>query len=115
MTQLFSNFQDRVTPASQFGSMVRFIRKSRKLKIWQVAERVDIEVKHLGRIERGERQPSFDLIISLAKCLDVSPSRFFDFDSLSDPRTLRKNIDQQLASLNGKQLSQVRQFLSSLL
>jgi transcriptional regulator with XRE-family HTH domain len=95
--------------------MVRFIRKSRKLKIWQVAERVDIEVKHLGRIERGERQPSFDLIISLAKCLDVSPSRFFDFDSLSDPKALRKSIDQRLASLNATQLSQVRQFLGSLL
>jgi transcriptional regulator with XRE-family HTH domain len=44
-----------MTAASQFGGLVRSVRKSRKLKIWQVAEKVDIEVKHLGRIERGER------------------------------------------------------------
>ena len=79
-----------MTAASQFGGLVRSVRKSRKLKIWQVAEKVDIEVKHLGRIERGERQPSFDLIIALAKCLNVSPSKFFEFDSAADPKTLRQ-------------------------
>jgi transcriptional regulator with XRE-family HTH domain len=82
--------------------------------IWQVAEKVDIEVKHLGRIERGERQPSFDLIIALSKCLDVSPSRFFEFESGADARTLRKNIDQVLSSLDPKQLSHLRQILNVL-
>ena len=103
-----------MTTASQFGALLRSVRKSRKLKIWQVAEKVDIEVKHLGRIERGERQPSFDLIISLAKCLNVSPSQFFEFDSTADPKTLRKNIDQLLSGLDSKQLGQVRQVLSTL-
>jgi transcriptional regulator with XRE-family HTH domain len=103
-----------MTPASQFGNQVRSIRKSRKLKIWQVAEKVDIEVKHLGRIERGERQPSFDLIISLAKCLNVSPSKFFDFESTDDPKILRKNIDQFLLALDGKQLSQINHILQTL-
>jgi cytoskeletal protein RodZ len=45
-----------MTPASKFGSLLRSVRKSRKLKIWQVAEKVDVEVKHLGRIERGEKK-----------------------------------------------------------
>jgi transcriptional regulator with XRE-family HTH domain len=103
-----------ITAASQFGVLVRSVRKSRKLKIWQVAEKVDIEVKHLGRIERGERKPSFDLIIALAKCLNVCPSKFFEFDSIADPKTLRKNIDQLLSSLDSKQLGQVRQILSNL-
>jgi transcriptional regulator with XRE-family HTH domain len=103
-----------VTPALQFGGLLRSVRKSRKLKIWQVAERVDIEVKHLGRIERGERQPSFDLIISLAKCLNVSPSKFFEFESSADPKMIRKNIDLLLSGLDTKQLAQVRQVLSTL-
>jgi transcriptional regulator with XRE-family HTH domain len=104
-----------VTPAAQFGGLLRSVRKSRKLKIWQVAERVDIEVKHLGRIERGERQPSFDLIISLAKCLNVSPSKFFEFESAADPKTLRKNIDRLLSDLDPEQLARARQVLSALL
>ena len=103
-----------MTPASQFGGLVRSVRKSRKLKIWQVAEKVDIEVKHLGRIERGERQPSFDLIIALAKCLNVSPSKFFEFDSSADPKTLRKNIEQFLSKLDSEQLTHVRRVLNAL-
>lgn len=103
-----------MTAAAQFGGLVRSVRKSRNLKIWQVAEKVDIEVKHLGRIERGERQPSFDLIIALAKCLNVSPSKFFEFDSATDPKTLRKNIDHLLSSLDAKQLSHARQVLTAL-
>src|SRR5713226_4188597 len=114
LVSLLSKLNFRMSPASQFGLLVRSVRKSRKLKIWQVAEKVDIEVKHLGRIERGERQPSFDLIIALAKCLNVSPSRFFEFDSTDDPKTLRKNIEQLVLGLDAKQLGQARQLLSAL-
>jgi transcriptional regulator with XRE-family HTH domain len=103
-----------MTPASQFGSLVRFARKSRKLKIWQVAEKVDIEVKHLGRIERGERQPSFDLIIALAKCFDIPPSKFFEFDSGTDVKALRNSIDQTLHGLDAEQLRRLRQILNAL-
>jgi len=104
-----------MTAAAQFGSLLRSVRKSRNLKIWQVAEKVDIEVKHLGRIERGERQPSFDLIVALAKCLAVSPSEFFDFDSTVDAKTLRKNIDQLITGLDPKQLRHARRVLNALL
>lgn len=103
-----------MTAAIQFGVLVRTVRKSRQLKIWQVAEAIDVEVKHLGRIERGERKPSFDLIIALAKYLNVSPSKFFEFDSAADPKTLRKNIDQLLSGLDPKQLGRARQILNDL-
>jgi transcriptional regulator with XRE-family HTH domain len=73
-----------MTPASKFGSLLRSVRKSRRLKIWQVADKVSVEVKHLGRIERGEKKPSFDLIVALAECLNVSPSRFFEFKNESE-------------------------------
>jgi len=100
--------------ASQFGGLLRAVRKSRKLKIWQVAEKVDIEVKHLGRIERGERQPSFNLIIALAKCFNVSPSEFFDFDTTADSKALRRNIDQSLSGLDTEQLRHARKVLNAL-
>lgn len=103
-----------MTPAAQFGALLRSVRKTKKLKTWQVAEKLEIDVKHLGRIERGERQPSFDLIVALAKCLGVSPSRFFEFESTADPKTLRRNIDQLLSALDPKQLSHAHQILNVL-
>jgi transcriptional regulator with XRE-family HTH domain len=105
-----------MTAASKFGSLLRSVRKSRKLKIWQVADNVDVEVKHLGRIERGEKQPSFDLILALADYLNVSPSKFFEFDAeIADPKALRKEIDRLLTQRDPRRLQQARQILAILL
>jgi transcriptional regulator with XRE-family HTH domain len=105
-----------MTPASKFGRLLRSVRKSRKLKIWQVAEKVDVEVKHLGRIERGEKKPSFDLIVALANHLNVSPSKFFEFDAdIADAKALRKQIDQLLTQQDWGRLLKARQILAILL
>jgi transcriptional regulator with XRE-family HTH domain len=102
-----------MTPATKFGSLLRTVRKSRKLKISQLAEKVEVEVKHLGRIERGEKKPSFDLIVGLADCLNVSPAEFFEFDAeVADQKALRKQIDQLLVECDATRLQKVRQILA---
>jgi transcriptional regulator with XRE-family HTH domain len=101
--------------AAQFGSRLRSVRKAHKLKIGQLADRVDIGVKHLGRLERGEKHPSFELIIALAQAMNVSPATFFEFDSpQTDPKILRKQLDQLLAERDAKQLLQVQRLLRAL-
>ena len=103
------------TPAAKFGALVRARRKAKGLKAWQVAEKVEIDSKHLGRIERGEKQPSFDLIIALASVLDVSPSRFFEFElSSTDPRAVHKQIDTALKDRNDRELQRAREMLKLL-
>lgn len=98
--------------AAQFGSRLRTVRKAHKLKIGQLADRVDIGVKHLGRLERGEKHPSFELIIALAQAMNVTPATFFEFDSpQSDPKSLRKDLAQLLAQRDAKQLHQVIRLL----
>lgn len=105
-----------MTAASKFGSLLRSLRKSRKLKIWQVAEQVDVEVKHLGRIERGEKKPSFDLIVALADYLNVSPSKFFEFDAdIGDPKALRKRIDRLLTQQDPGRVQKACRILEILL
>jgi transcriptional regulator with XRE-family HTH domain len=101
-----------VTAGAKFGHRLRTTRKSQKLKIAQLAERANTGVKHLGRIERGEKLPSFDLIIALAEAMNVSPATFFEFDPpQTEPRVLRKLIDQQLAKREPGQLQQVQRLL----
>jgi transcriptional regulator with XRE-family HTH domain len=102
-----------MTAATKFGSLLRSVRKSRKLKISQLAEKVEVEVKHLGRIERGEKKPSFDLIIGLADSLNVSPAKFFEFDAdVADQAALRKQIDQILAGCDPGRLRKAQQILA---
>lgn len=69
-----------MTPAAKFGRRLRSLRKAHKLKIGQLAEQADTGVKHLGRIERGEKQPSFELIVALAEALNISPAALFETD-----------------------------------
>lgn len=103
-----------MTPAAQFGRRLREIRKAHKLKIGELAEKADTGVKHLGRVERGEKQPSFELVFALATALSVSPARLFEFDSpQSDPKVLRKQMDQFLARRDAKQLQQIQRVLAA--
>jgi len=98
--------------AAQFGSRLRAVRKAHKLKIGQLADRVEIGVKHLGRLERGEKHPSFELIIALAQAMNVSPATFFEFDSpQTDPKILRKHLDQLLTERDAKALHQAHRLL----
>jgi transcriptional regulator with XRE-family HTH domain len=100
--------------SGQFGARLRTVRKAHKLKIGQLADRVDIGVKHLGRLERGEKHPSFELVIALAQAMNVSPATFFEFDSAqTDPKILKKQLDQILAERDAKQLQQVQRLLTA--
>jgi transcriptional regulator with XRE-family HTH domain len=104
-----------MTPVAQFGRRLREIRKARKLKIGELAEKAETGVKHLGRIERGEKQPSFELIVALAAAMNVSAAKFFESDlSPTDPRILRKKLNQFLVRQDAKQLRQIQRVLAAL-
>lgn len=79
-----------------FGQLLRATRKSRKMGVSVLAEKVGIGAKHLGRVERGEKSPSFELIIALANALGVSPSEFFEFENAK--------VDQKFISARLREL-----------
>jgi transcriptional regulator with XRE-family HTH domain len=91
-----------------FGRRLRAVRKTAKLTQEGTAEKAHLNPKYLGQIERGEKRPSFDAVISLASALQVSPSLLFQFEQEGvDDRTLRRNIDALLHRCTFDQLRQV--------
>ena len=105
-----------MTSGTQFGRGLRAVRKARKLKIGQLAERVGKGGKHIGRLERGEKQPSFELMIALANAMSVSPAAFFEHD-LNDQseKPLRKNIRNQIERCDLEELRRIQRVLTALL
>ena len=98
--------------AALFGQLLRATRKAHNLRLGQLAEKADTGVKHLGRVERGEKQPSFELIIALAKAMNVSPSVFFRFeDDQVDQKLLRAQLRQLLDGRDSKQLQKAHRVL----
>jgi transcriptional regulator with XRE-family HTH domain len=83
--------------ATMFGQLLRAARKAHKMGLAKLAEQVGIGSKHLGRVERGEKVPSFELIIALANAIGVSPSEFFEFENArADQKALRERLRQLL-------------------
>jgi transcriptional regulator with XRE-family HTH domain len=99
--------------AELFGQLLRATRKSRKMSLSDLAEKVDKSAKYLGRLERGESHASFELIVELANTMNVSPSVFFDFESAKeDRRLLKQRIHQLLERQDGQQLLKAYRVLS---
>jgi transcriptional regulator with XRE-family HTH domain len=99
-----------------FGKRVRAVRKAARITQEKAAETAHLNAKYLGEIERGEKRPSFEAIIALAKALSVSPANFFQFDGdESDEKTLRRKIEILLADASPHQLVQVHKILKAFL
>ena len=102
--------------AELFGRLLRATRKDRKMSLGKLAEKVDIGVKHLGRIERGEKVPSFELIIALAKELNTSPATFFHFENANaDSKFLAQQLQALLTQRDAKQLRKAFRVLQATL
>lgn len=65
-------------PALAFGRAVRERRLVMGISQEELADVVQVERSHMGKIERGEHSPSLSLIIRIADALSVSPGRLVD-------------------------------------
>jgi transcriptional regulator with XRE-family HTH domain len=59
--------------AAAFGQVVREIRLEAGISQEDLAYRSNLERAHVGRIERGENQPTLWVILKLAEGLKVPP------------------------------------------
>lgn len=98
-----------------FGKRVRTIRKAAKITQEEAAEASHLNPKYLGEIERGEKRPSFEAIMALAKALSVSPATFFQFDEENDEKALRRRVENLLRDANLRQLQQLHKVIKALL
>lgn len=60
------------------GLNIRKIRKQAGLSQEQLALSADVDMRYLGGIERGEYNPTIELLGRIAEALDVHPRAFLD-------------------------------------
>jgi len=87
------------------------IRSLRKLKGWtqqELGNRADINYKFLGEIERGQQNPSFEVLVKIASALGVDLPEVFRFEQeITDRKELDNRIRTILKALPDSDLSQV--------
>ncbi|MEO9346332.1 helix-turn-helix domain-containing protein [Acinetobacter radioresistens] len=57
----------------QFGLLVRKYRKERNMSQEQLALLCNMDRSYLGRVERGEVNPTLEKIYEIARALDINP------------------------------------------
>jgi transcriptional regulator with XRE-family HTH domain len=80
------------TVKSNIGDMVKQIIKSKGLKLAHVADAATISLSHLNKIMSGEKNPSIEVIRSLAKVFDVKES-----DLIGDEKAAQ--IEQKIGDM----------------
>jgi transcriptional regulator with XRE-family HTH domain len=65
-------------PLDIFVANLRKIRHKRGLSQERLAHNANLNMTHLAKIERGEREPGVRTVSKLAKALGVSAAELFD-------------------------------------
>jgi transcriptional regulator with XRE-family HTH domain len=97
----------KVEDHREFGENIRAARKTAKVSRAVAAERAGISVGYLGEVERGERWPRLNVTRAIARAINVSPARFFEFQ---DPEAGHP-IEKLQSALKNRTLEEQRQVL----
>jgi len=107
-----------VTLKKLLGSRIKELRHGRGLSQEQLAEIVDIDTKHLSRIETGLSAPTVDRLEIIANALDVEVRTLFEYGHLNNRGVQLTDIDKMLKKLDENDLKIVyrivRSFVGSL-
>ena len=57
----------------KFSRNVRLRRHQLNLSQEELAERIGCHVNHIGRIERGQADPSLSMIVRISRALELTP------------------------------------------
>ena len=75
------------------GERLKKARKGRGLTQEQLAERSGLSTRHIAKIEKGDVNPSFEVLSTLVKTLCVS------FDAIFDPAS--EQVEAELQEIAG--------------
>lgn len=81
--------------SEKIGGLVRDLRHKATISRKLLAERADMDVSHLARIESGQGNPTVQTLIQLATALDVKPELFVRGLTAEDlPESVRPYSEQ---------------------
>ena len=96
------------------GLRIQKRRTEKKMTQAELAEFIDTNQKHLSRIEGGYHRCTLDLIVAIAKALDVSVDYLIaDFKDSSNPSTLQVIIDD-IKGMTPQQLEMLQENIKTI-
>ncbi|MTT54194.1 helix-turn-helix domain-containing protein [Alcanivorax sp. VBW004] len=73
----------------QVGERINALRRARGLTQNELAEKVELDGRHISRLETGKHYPSLDTLASMAAVLEVEIQEFFLFPTMETESQMR--------------------------
>jgi len=107
------NEQDGLTKKIM-GARIRQMRESQGMSKEELAERIDIGIRHMNSVELGEKGLSIEKLYRLIRVLNVSADFIFFPELYSDESEL-ENLKRSLARCTPKQRHMIAAFIDVML
>ena len=105
-----------MTDAQLFGKRLKAARIAAGVKQGRLAKALDVDPKHISRLETGKVKPSFDLMCQASRFLKVSPGLLLDLDAAEENiSVLKERIRRLLETTDVTQLQKAYRVLKALL
>jgi len=88
-----------------FGQAVKESREDKELSREQVAEMLDLSVRHTQYIETRGQHPSLQKFYEIVTLFNISVDSFFFPDNTESKTTQRRQLDAMLDSMDENELS----------
>ncbi len=80
----------------EIGRRIKRLRLNSGMTLEVLAEKVDLSASYLSRIERGKNSPSLNVLVKLAKVMNVSVRSFFDPEDIKGGVLIRRRDDRSI-------------------
>ena len=97
------------------GRRIRFLRDMKSWTQQELGSKANINYKFLGEIERGQKNPSFNILAKIATALEVDFPELFRFEHETlDRKKIETRIRQILKTIPDDSLRQILMILTVL-
>jgi transcriptional regulator with XRE-family HTH domain len=102
-------------PKALIGLRIRGIRKDRRLTQEQLAEKANVHPKYVSSLERGQENPTLEVLLKLAGALDVDISDFFAYEHEGkDEKAVRELISSMVEGADDEKLQLAAKILRAI-
>ena len=88
----------------ELGKKIKRMRVNRGLTQEQLAEKLEYSPNHISKLESARTNPSFELLVSISKVLDIEIKELFNFDEYQTTTFIKKEFDRLIQGSEPKKL-----------
>ncbi len=98
--QDFVTLEQITLPTMKFHQKIRALRKSADMSQQQLADKLNVHVTHLSKMENDRLTPSIDIVKRLMKVFGVSADQLLNEEDATEISLQNTEFNEQLALIN---------------